>query len=92
MSDGCDNWPSLGFTGVCATCIQDPTKVQKVADEMYESRSRFTEGEQADHYRIAWLSREQRCLEMTLEIMKGGETDVRKAIDKAKDLYWSTKR
>ena len=34
---GCDNWPSMGMTGVCSECIKDPAKVVKVADLMYEN-------------------------------------------------------
>jgi len=91
MADGCDNWPSVGFTGVCAECIKDPAKVSKVAHEMNSNRSRFAEQESSDHYLVCWLSREpQKCLEMALEVIRMGETDVRKAIEMARSQYWST--
>lgn len=93
MSEGCDNWPSVGFTGVCRECITDPAKVDIVAQQMNENRSRFDERKDSDHMLMCWLSREpQRCIEMVLEVIRTGETDVRKAITMARSQYWNTTR
>jgi hypothetical protein len=48
MFPGCDNWPSLGMTGVCSECIRDPAKVVKVADLMYENEREYRDETSAE--------------------------------------------
>ena len=92
MAEGCDRWPSVGFTGVCSACIQDPKKVTSVAEEMSSSLARFTAGKDADLNRVAWLTREPdgKCFRMVLDVIDFGEKDLRKAIDRAREHYWAT--
>jgi len=89
--EGCDNWPSVGYTGVCCECIKDPKKVEKAANQMAKNVAACTKIEREDHILVCWLSREpQKCLEMVLEVVRSGETDVRKAMDVACLQYWRT--
>lgn len=93
MVDGCNKWPSVGFTGVCRECINDPAKVEQIASEMNANRSRFAERESGDHYLVCWLSREpEKCLKMALEVVSSGVTDIRKALEMARSHYWATMR
>lgn len=93
MAEGCDNWPSIGFTGVCQTCITDPDKVAHVARQMHENRARFDERKNADHTLVCWLSREpQKCVEMVLEVLRVGQADLRTALVMARTLYWETRQ
>ena len=91
MTVGCDNWPSVGFTGTCQECIKDPEKVQKAAELISKNSRLAAEFRSRDHDLICWLSREpQKCLEMVLKVVCEGEIDVRKAIEIARSQYWNT--
>lgn len=91
MWEGCKNWPSVGFTGVCHECIKHPDRVAIVASKMYENVSSHDRDRDADFYRFAWMTNDpERCLKMVLTLLEDGEKDVRAAFDKATRHYWST--
>ncbi len=95
MRKGCDNWPSVGYTGVCSECIKDPDHVAAAAAAMNSNSAPFTANDLSNSCRLAWLGREPEGanLKMVLEVIRlDPGVKLEDAIDRARAHYWNTKQ
>jgi hypothetical protein len=81
------------MTGLCKDCIKDPELVRFIAEERYQIGALASKEVDHDHALVCWLNLEpERALDMVLQILKNGQTDLRTAIAQAREFYWENYR
>ena len=91
MVEGCDGWPSIGCTGVCAGCITDPVKVVKVAARIFNNSVKDNTSNSNRACLLSFLGCEPdgSLLLRVAELMKSNGYSIDIAAEKVREEYWA---
>ena len=87
----CDNWPSVGHSGLCNVCIKNPALVEQVADEMFENSYAAHKKDLDSAILLAFLEREPNGELVKLvydKLQEKPQLKVNEAIEEVRKDYW----
>jgi len=86
----CNNWPMVGYTGLCKECIKDPSKVESEAKRANDYFMKATEDHRNKAYLMAFLNNGPKgaLLKITADMMITGKyKSVDEAIEELRTCY-----
>lgn len=88
----CDNWPSVGYTGLCKICITNPKLVEEIAEQMFNNVHQSGLKDLESSCLLAFLDRETNGT-LVKKVLSKLESDtslkVTEAIKQVRKEYWS---
>lgn len=87
----CNNWPSLGHSGLCNVCIKNPALVEEVANQMFDSSFAAHKKDLDRSILLSFLEREPNGELVKLvydKIQEKPQLKVSEAIEEVRKDYW----